>query len=152
VIKLLAGIVAAALAVGALLSGCGGGSDGTSTATKGQFIKEASKICERAEGERNAVVKSASKDLSGANAQFTTAQLEELLTEAVPIYRKVADELEELDAPEGDEAQVEKIARELNKGFDEAEKDPKGAVTGSSAAFKGYDEAVSEYGLTKCLL
>lgn len=146
-IKLVVGVVAGALILG-LMGGCGGGDD-SSSLTKKEYAKQGSRICARVEGERFARLKVAAKDLKPGET-IAPAKLEKVLIDSMPDYRRMGHELEELGAPEGEEAKVEKLVAAIERSADKAEEKPSVAIKNDQAIFGEANEIAEQLELTNC--
>jgi hypothetical protein len=156
--KRFSGVVGAwiaALAVVALLSGCGdssagGDSSGSEPLTKAQFIGRASAICRGEESRKTRALSSASKRrknyLTGSHRE-----LEDLVAKAIlPLYAEMIDELAELDPPASDRPKVEHIISRYEKTLEEAEANPGRLVTDDS--FVQVNRLAERYGIEDCTL
>lgn len=141
--------------------GCGGGSgDTTPEITKAQFVKKANFICadfnrERyaaAEKEFNPKQRHGSHAVGSPATEALETELEELGEKLVkevviPSLRKQLEKLESLGLPSGDEAKVEKILQNFDKGTAELEEEGYKGILGDQ--FDDFDEESDAYGL-KC--
>ena len=147
--------IAVALTVAALVvTGCGGRSDSSSTATgsisKAAFIKKADAVCQKGtERMQRAILVflKQHKDVQRPNK----AQSEKLVgTAIVPSVKTELEELKALDAPEGDEERVDAIISALEEGLETAEDNPEAVVASSDAVFGISGRLAGEYGAEVC--
>jgi len=155
-------VAAACLALTAILiSGCGSSdSSGSATAentdsaslTKQQYIAQANQICEQGLTEKDQAVSPALKELASNSEGAPTAQATaKLVEEAVlPSYRKMIDQLGQLNAPTGSEAKVKAIVGDFESSLEKAEADPAKAAQGG--LFMAGVQAARAYGLQACRL
>ncbi len=147
----------AALVALVTIAGCGGGgSNGDSTSsdagpapTKAQFIKKANQICRTAEKKRGVVVKAAIEAVP-TGSELSEAEQEELVLQALLPYDGLAQELADLGAPKGDEAEVARIVSAFEAAIERARREPKSAL--NDAAFKTTNRLASEFGLASCVI
>lgn len=126
----------AAVALLAFVAGCGDDDGDTgggeqATLTKAEFIDRGDRICEkweqRSETEAEEFAEEKGFDLEDPDKE----QLEEAITEVlVPALNQQAEEIEALDAPEGDGERVEEIVTALESAADEVEEEPSRAFEG----------------------
>jgi hypothetical protein len=139
----------AALAV--LVVGCGGGDDSSSeeTLTKAQYVNEATAICSQGGKE---TAKELSVYLKKNNlAQPNEAQAGKAIEVVVlPAFRSQVEELSELQAPEGDEAQIESMLQSLETGLDDGADDPENFFKQADSEFAKGVEMANKYGIEGC--
>lgn len=160
--------ILAALAIAAIVAGCGGGSDsGDSTAadseaggsagnnapalSKAEFIKKGDAICAKVGGE---LAKGIADFMGGIGLEETEEpseeQQEELVAEVIlPLFQSQAEQLGALGAPEGEEEQVAEIVEGTEEAVAEAEDDPSGAISGDNP-LQGVNEKAQEFGFNVC--
>lgn len=159
--KRLIALLFGALAI-ALIAGCGGGDDTSSTGgdssesasslTKAEFIKQADAICE----ESNESVSAEAEEFAEENGidieKPTTAEQEEVVSGVVaPAIREQAEKIDELGAPSGDEDEVAEIVEAVESGADEAEATPEVIVAGKGGGpFEEAAELANAFGLKVC--
>jgi len=147
------GIVGALLvglfAVAFLIAGCGGG-DETTSLTRAQFVKQANTICKRQEERRENIIR---KAIAGQDQTklLPLAKREEVVVETVPPYEAMAEELDALGAPEGDEQKVETIVAEMEKAAKSVRSDPKTALE-TTTQFQEASNLATRYGLAECAI
>lgn len=152
-----------AIVLAAVVAGCGGGDDSsTSGATsaggeetvaagpsKAQFIKEGDAICADAneQGEKEAEEFAEDNDFQLEKA--TEAELERAVADVlVPSLNRQAEELGALEAPEGDEQQIEAIVTSLEDAAAAIEEDPSRAF--EAEALKKPSQLAARYGFKVC--
>jgi len=144
----LVGMVAA-LALAA--AGCGSGGDSTTTVTKAQFVKQVNALCLEREKERSEAVQNIVKSLK-PGAQLSDARQTKMVTAIiVPNYEKMIANVKSLDAPEGDQAEVEKILKAMEEALKKVEADPRQAVF-SVVMFEEANGLATKYGLKSCII
>jgi hypothetical protein len=141
-------ILIGALAIAAIVAGCGG-DDETTELSKAEYVKKANAACKKigleSSGELTAYLSKNAKDGS-----LSQAQQEELLGNVViPSVEKQIDMLEELGIPESGEAPVGALIDELERVVQTAEEDPL-KVAGESAPFGKAETVADEYELEFC--
>jgi predicted small secreted protein len=162
--KRVSALLFAVLVAAAVLAGCGGGSDSTSgggtesdtsssgpAPTKAVFIKEADKICEKADGELNEEVTEYAEENNIPTGKEPTEDQTIEIYEAVvlPNVSGQAEGIAQLTPPEGDEDTVEGIVSSLEEGVSEAEEDPQQLVEGKNPLEDASKKATA-YGMKVC--
>jgi hypothetical protein len=141
----LGSIVSAVLVAGLLVaSGCGSG--GGETVTKAEFVKEANAICNKWGDKREKLIGEQVKELGQSPSK---SALEKVVLAAIPNYETAAEELAELETPEGDEEKVAAIVSAMDEGAGRTKADP-GAAVISSTGFEKANKLVAAYGLDQC--
>lgn len=138
-----------AVLVAALISGCGGDDDSTTTATvsKAQFVKEADAICKKTELEQEKLV---NKYYVRLNPNELKAKGEKLVRlAALPPLQTQAEELSELPLPEQGEKEAKAYMKAFEAGLQEAEEDPKSLLEGK--AFADAEAQAAKVGFKVCL-
>ena len=67
----------------------------------------------------------------------------------VPGVRQQIEEIDELEAPEGDEEKIEEVVTSVEEGLDELEDDPTLLFKGKNPLEEG-SKLAREYGMSKC--
>lgn len=147
------------LCLGAIVTGCGGGSEsenGSSTAEnageRGRFVQRANAICAEA-GRR---IDQASAQLFECTARLDEEQRDKILEQGIAEQRRALRELEQLTPPPGDEAQVHEVLTALEGAIEEADDFPIGEVAdGTQTAPETpqsdrYAQLATAYGLDRC--
>jgi hypothetical protein len=161
--KRLIAMLAAVLTVAIVAAGCGsssedssgdtGSSDTTETSaalSKAEFIKQGDAICTKG----NKTIETEANEFAEENdvntQKPTRAQKEEVIAAVVaPSVRKQGEEIAELGAPSGDEAEIEAIVAAVEEGADELEEDPGLLIDNKNPLAKSSKLAAS-YGLKVC--
>jgi hypothetical protein len=136
----------ATVAVALLIAGCGGGSDTTSSLTKAEFIKQADAICEQTDETVLAGMKQAAK-LGVGKQKLSPKQEKALVLLGLTSVRKEAEELAELGAPSGDEAQIAAIVKGIETAVTEAEREP---INNLGSSFTEVNKMAAKYGFKGC--
>ncbi len=135
-------LVFAALSLGA--SACGGG--GESTITKDDYIAQANEICKTAGGQTEAAAQDALSD------NPSDAEIEAFWNEtARPAAEDQVQQIRDLGAPEGDEAEIEALLAEVESAIEGTQEAVEAGTVGEGAdPFDEADRLSIEYGLTEC--
>jgi hypothetical protein len=134
------------LVLGAYGAGCGGGGDSTSateegTLSKVQFIKMADAICRKADVEQIEVLEQEGKAKRSHG-------LEELVVNvSVPPAEKELKGIEELQAPAGDQQEIEAILQEFRRAIKRTEENPKAAMNSGLTAV---NQRAAKFGFKDC--
>ena len=111
-----------AIAISAIMAvGCGGGDDSTTALTKAEFTKQASAICTEGKQEFDAAIADYNKTVEStpggtSDAGFQRDAANEMLNGSIlPSMQEELEQLEELGAPAGDEADVSKMVKTLSQ-------------------------------------
>jgi hypothetical protein len=159
--KRLIAVLVGVFAIGALVAGCGGGSDSTGSEstgsesgtalTKAEFISQGDAICEQGNEEIEAGAEEFAEENEIDTQNPKTAQQEELVSEViVPNLKKQAEEIDALGAPSGEEAEVEAIVEALETGTGDIEDEPGTLVEGNAASFDKANKLAKEFGFKVC--
>ena len=136
---------AACLAVS--VPACGGG--GSKGITKTDFLARAKLVCQKG----NRALKSASDDVMAKvppGSKLTDAQIESFVRDTViPTIRDQVKQLRAIPPPNGEKTHVEEIYKELDKGLDDLQKNPKKLTDGSNV-FASADALAQKYGISIC--
>ena len=143
----------AALAIGAVVAGCGGddgnddesSSTGTEAAalTHEEFVAEANQICKSG----NAEIDAAGQELQGGP---NSPEFESFVTDTlVPNVQGQIDDIRALGIPEEDADQMNAILDEAEQITDEIAADPT-VLTSGKDPFASINQQLSEIGLTAC--
>ena len=131
----------------ALLAGCGGGDDSSSTATaltKAEFLKQGNAICAKGNKATDQLV----NQTFTQGKKPTEAQLEKFTSQAAPIVQQQIDGLRALGAPTGGEQQVNQILDDAQSALDMVKQDPSLFLKGDP--FKKANQEAKAYGLSAC--
>jgi hypothetical protein len=156
-------ITAACLALTALLiTGCGGSDSSSASATsedsssapltKKAFVGQANEICQQRLQEKESAVTTALEELPPQVAQNPTPKTLALFVEqtVLPTYGKLIGQLQQLNAPEGDKATIEKIMTKYEATLKIAEAEPEKTV--KEDLFANANNTARSYGLALCRL
>ena len=141
----LAGAIMALVALA--VAGCG--SDSSSSLTKAEMIKQGDAICKKADERQAANFKKyvAKKSQPGGKA----GEEELIRTVGLPPLQEEVTELAELEAPSGDEVEVEAIIKAIEEGIEEGEEDPAAILeTTAGSKFAEAEKLASAYGFKNC--
>jgi hypothetical protein len=146
------GAAVAVFVLAGLLSACGGGGSSApeqqgSVVSKAAFVKKADELCKAANGRRDLLIETALKEIP-PNKQVSAKEREELVARFLPPVEKLSEEFAGLQAPEREEAEVEKVAAALQESVFRSQSEPASAVNGS--AFQEFDNLSARYGLRAC--
>jgi hypothetical protein len=147
-IALLAGVVAAALAV----AGCGSGGDEVtaSSLTKAEFIKKADAACKKSEDQIQADFAAYAKKHKDITKPTEADYAELIDVVLVPNVEQEVEDIRSLGAPSGDEDQVEAMLDALDEGIERAEDEPKVLISNSTKIFGKASKLAEDYGLKIC--
>ena len=160
-------VAAACLALTAVLfGGCGSSDSSTSSSavaatsegassaplTKQQFVAQANQLCQERLKEKDEAVETAIKELPPRVVQRPTPKTLAIFVEQAifPAYEKLIGQLGQLNAPQGDEATVEKIMAKYEASLKIAEAQPADAM--KNDLFKNANNTARAYGLALCRL
>ncbi len=138
--KLLKSMIAL-LSAGLLVAGCGSSDDSTTVTTsslsKPAFVKKANSICERS---RNEII--------GASGEISEA----IEVAYVPAFEGLVEEVRELGAPKGSEAEVEAFLAAMEEDTQTLEEKQGSLSTFQDVEkqFKGSAAAAKKAGLSRC--
>lgn len=149
--KLFGGLVGVLACVG-LLAACGGGGDETTEAlSKSEFIAQGDEICANGDKEVEAQAEEFAEENDIDTEAPTQEQQEEVVAAVfVPSLQTQADELSQLGAPEGEEAEVEAIVASLEKATEELEGDPSLLFEASGNPLEEPSELAAKFGFENC--
>jgi hypothetical protein len=143
-------LVAVGILAVLVAAGCGGGDDETTALTKSQFISQGNALCKEKEQERLNEINKKVAALK-PNETFSDAKQTKMVeTIIIPNYEELISEMEELGAPEGDEAQIEKITAAMKDTQKKLEEDPEEAIF-SVQMFEKPNKLLEAYGLKSCV-
>lgn len=140
-------------AIAAIAAGCGSSSDeSASSPTKAEFIAQADAICKQGNDEIEADFETFAKENGiKENEEPSKAQGVEISeTILLPNIENQAEELRDLEVPNGDEAEISAMLASLDQGVEEAEEDPEALFTAKSDPFGPANKKAKEYGLKVC--
>jgi hypothetical protein len=137
-------VVLGAVVIAVLVSGCGGGSDSSSSLTKAEYAEQADAICAERKKEWQASLASYQKEVEDKKAT-NDPEVQKEVAEGVlkdsmlPALSKQLEGLEELNAPQSIEKQVDKMLKSLSAGIEKIEKDGVESLVESGFAEFGED-------------
>lgn len=146
-------LLATAIGLGALLAGCGGGSDSsadtvsTSSLSKAQFAKKAEAACTKG---RDEILAYESPSGTGSSEKV---QFQEAVTDSiVPALEGVVDNVRALGAPKGDAPQIEAFLESMEAGIKnlEQEKASMSSLSDVEGPLKDSGKLAREYGIEAC--
>jgi len=146
-------MLAAVIAVALVAAGCGSSDDETESGalTKVEFIKQGDAICkqgsEQIEEDVDEFAKENDVDTSNPSQE---EQEEVILTAVVPSLQTQADELNDLSAPSGEEAEIAAIVEALEAGIEKIEDDPGTLAQAGGGPLAKANELAGEYGFEEC--
>ncbi len=127
--------VIAAVMVGLLMVGCGGGDE---PVAKAEFVQQANAICDTANAE---LVKSVQASATGDGVTPTLAALQSEI-----------DVIADLTPPDGDEQQIDAMIGHMEKSIAAAEKTPVAKLLEANLELEKAEKIAKEYGLAKACL
>jgi DNA repair ATPase RecN len=138
-----------ALGLATLGAACGDDGDESGGVTKTEYLTQAKTVCQKG----NRALTSASNDILAKlppGQKLPEPEIEAFVRSTViPTIREQVAELRALTPPKGERKHVEEIYRELDKGLDELEADPKKLSDGSNV-FQEADNLAKKYGISVC--
>lgn len=146
----------ALICVSAITAAGGGGcgddaSDDGSSVTKVEFISKATKICEKAERQKNQKLQAElKKAASSEDGTFGKAGQEELVVAILPLLGQMAAELEDLNAARGNKEAVDEIVRAFQEAVSNLESEPANALDPNADPFGEATTLAGDYGLRAC--
>lgn len=135
-------------------AGCGGGGEATPAVTKAEFIRQAKKICDKANEKVNTEGAVALQEIE-QNGGGSGGQAEvELVSQWLgPLVDTEVAELRALGAPRGDEDRLNAMYQNLEEVADLAKSNPKRYLYEQANFKRPYQEAEDEasaYGIPRC--
>jgi hypothetical protein len=131
--------------MGALLLGCGGGDD-SEPVTKAEFVKQATALCVTTQKQMQKEINAAFKGGIGDNSEVV-AVVEKTV---VPGFETEISGIEDLGAPDGEDAQVEAVLAPMQEVVDDAKADPKAFLKSSEKSYEKSEKASIKYGIPAC--
>lgn len=132
--------------------GAGGShGDGESSDSKAKFVAEAKAVCAEQQQQLQAKLRQLFKsDQASQGKTSQQAMLRQIAEDAIaPAMQAEADELRALEAPPGDEDQVEEVIAALDVIVAEAREDPTGLATNPNT-FQKVRKLAGNYGIGTC--
>jgi hypothetical protein len=121
--------------------------EGSGASSKAHFLAQAEEICEDGEIKKDEAVASELKKFTGKPNTPDLVRIVELTI--LPIYSEIIEEIDQLDAPEGDRAQIENIVTEYEVALGVAERSPDKAI--DQNPFGEAVKAAEAYGFQQCI-
>ena len=149
------GLVVCVAALGLAGLGCGGGDDEADGPSRKAFVNQVNAVCLKSnkKAAREIVNAYERADVRTASTEKEAIRLEVAIF--VPVLLEAAkvqlSELKGLEAPSGDEAEVEEIVRAYEKWIDEAKGAPFQVVIANDV-YNDARELARKYGLAKCAI
>lgn len=142
---------AGALAVAACGDDDGGSTTTTSTLTKGQFVREANKICQQTDDKIERASKKFFAD-APADEEAPPSEIAEFAQKtAFPAIEGEISRIRALGAPASDEDEVKAMLDAAEEGFEKLKQNPDEIASGAAApALEKFDKLAGDYGLDKC--
>ena len=147
-------VLAALIALVAIAAGCGGDDDGGGVAsgslTKAEFVKRVNDMCE---SNRQGQLKDVQAYAAGKGAGLPPGELYAAVNRdlLLPQVEEEIETIEELGAPEGDEAKIEAFVTAQRRGIEEASKIQ--SISEDEQVrryFRPASELAREYGIDEC--
>ena len=143
------GVVAVLVMGAALVTGCGDDGEASASVTKADFIEEAEAVCnerkENWDAEGEAFTKKREEADQLTNKKAVRWSKEFFASNLVPVFEEELAALEELDVPEEDAAEVEKMLQSRARGVEELEKG--GLESLFEEPFAAFEKEAKAYGL-----
>lgn len=129
------------------LAGCGGGDE--DSLTKKEFQQQATVVCHKGAQEREETLSAAIQKFEEGESKPDAKVQEEVVLKVLDSYERMAGNLADLGAPEGEEETVEGITAAMDDAAAKVRANPQTA-TGSGVPFKEPNEMLADYGLKDC--
>ena len=137
-----------------LVSGCGDDEDEggfspvvSDPTSKVEFLRQADEICHSTESR----IEAAADDLLTGKGEPDPAEVEEVaLGIVVPALEAEIAAIGALEAPEGDEDEVQGILDATQAGIEEIEADPQALLDGAPRSLVKAEQLARRYGSTQC--
>ena len=137
-----------------LVSGCGDDEDEggfspvvSDPTSKVEFLRQADEICHSTESR----IEAAADDLLAGKGDPDPAEVEEVaLGIVVPALEAEIAAIGALEAPEGDEDEVQGILDATQAGIEEIEADPQALLDGAPKSLVKAEQLARRYGSTQC--
>jgi len=142
-------ILISVLALAAVAAGCGEDESSSSSLTKAEFVKQGDAMCKEVNRKaRNEVGAFLQKN---SNGELPNAEQEVVLITTIiaPQLQKQVDGLNELGIPENDNGEIAKFVEEVESVADEAEEDPKAAIS-EGTPFEEAEDLAKPLGFEEC--
>jgi len=141
-------LLTAALSIGVVAAGCGGGDDNL---TKAEFLKQGNAICKKGNQQINKAAHETFTKKKYPNGPPPKSVQKKFATDTlIPTIQKEIDGVKALGAPKGDEAKVKAIVDSAQAALDKGKKDPTVLLSNGPGPFKQSNQLTKAYGLTAC--
>ncbi|HEX5592689.1 MAG TPA: hypothetical protein VFX35_05020 [Solirubrobacterales bacterium] len=120
----------------------------SSAPSKALFLAQAEEICEDGTIKKDEAVASELKKLD-AEKLSSPDQVKILELTVLPIYAEIIEQIDQLDAPKADRAQIENIVTEYEVALGVAERSPEKAI--HQSPFGEAVKAAEAYGFQQCI-
>lgn len=119
--------------------------------TKADFVKQANQICRSGTEEKEKAVLKVAKLATDSGKPPSTQTVENVVNGVIlPLYEEIVDQLAGLEAPEADQAQVEKMVSAYQADLGKAEAEPIKAT--KENLFRDANDLAEAYGIESCHL
>lgn len=143
----------------AVAAGCGSSDDGgssdtiaTSSLSRAAYVKQVNEICERGRGELSLKFAAYAKEQGSQDNLVAPKLAPGIVTVLVPAIRAQDEEIEELGAPEGDEAAVEAFLAAREQVLASAEQSPPKSIFDFGDSFReSPNKMAKKYGIESCV-
>jgi formaldehyde-activating enzyme involved in methanogenesis len=142
--------IAGVFVVALVLAGCGGDDSGEASISKEQFVAQMDAICKRANKRSEVAFASVLKAFKRGEKPSQAEYEKAVSTALVPTVKREIEEIEKLDAPSGDESEIDEIVDALEEGVETAERNPQAVIVSSDAVYGIASRLAGEYGLEVC--
>jgi hypothetical protein len=142
-----AAVALLALALGALILGCGGGSD-SAAITRAEFAKQANGICAHAEARKNAALQAYFARTQQAPQGADEIKL--VTTVALPPIKAMSEELGQLPIPSDGGNKAEAIVVAFETAIAKVEADPKSVLSQTNDPFGEANKLAAKSGMKAC--
>lgn len=130
-------------------AGCGGSNATSESVTKTAFIRDADRICGKAENRQLARLAALGKDPSVQGASLRAEQEEAVRRAGLPPLNVEAEELASLELPSGSAKQVEAIFTAFDRTIERVEAEPQRLLRGRTP-FAKVEAMARKYGFKVC--
>lgn len=117
--------------------------------SKSEYKAEINDLCVAANEELGIVFEEIFGDFEEGE-ELSPEQIQEAADAALPIFRGLLDDIEDLDGPKSLEKKVDKLVDQYRDIADEIEEDPEIAFTGEDDPFAKADKQAAKLGLDDC--
>jgi len=145
-------LLAAVAAIAMIAAGCGSSDDDSSALTKAEFVKQGNAICAKGNKEIEGEFEGFAKEhnLSGDKEPSKEVLGEAAEDIVIPSVNVQVEELRELEAPSGEEDQVDEILTAAEEALETGEEDPVALTNEDEDPFAKANKLAQDYGLARC--